>query len=674
MRQSTLAFGQKPAAVETITPSAAGSSRLQGRKQADPGQQSLSSVASGSLQASSTQHPFFAKRERKQADAGQGSGEQASTEENDAPPSKRRALVPIAPRKRPALLDAPWPGPGEAHVQPYETLKSMRSASTGVAGLRRAADCENTNGAASSKPLLHAWPWSRQDPTQESPSDRLHLEESHDKTPSAFMSTEIDFKACEDGRGRIPVGLDQARRAALAPRHVKSTALWTDRWRPRQADCVLGNEEQAIYLREWLLALEVTSGFATAESGQSNLPPVRPILKRVHKKRGRPSLPKEMDDFLVGDNEEEEAWFDQFRMASSPARSLPTEEEDRTDGQRLSSSQGSGRDDLSFANAAHLSNVIVLVGPSGSGKTASVYACAHELGFEVFELYPGMGKRSGRDVVSIVGDLCRNHMVSSGGTGGGAFQKNAAKKESIFKSTSGRAKSTADSSTQSEGSSGLSTTKPRQSLILFEEVDVLYDDDKGFWPAVIELVADSRRPMILTCNGTSVSQTQASYAAKYFVCLSADLSTIPLDDLPLQAILRFAMPASHIAVPYLQLVALYEGHQISAPLVADMYTNRAGAIEDLERDEELLIADKGPLHPRLSVNVHGSKLDLRQALLQLQFACEGAITRSDPTRPLTAPSSNALRPCIAASEHRSSADAILARPHSRALEVSTAYQ
>ncbi|CAD6949973.1 unnamed protein product [Tilletia controversa] len=255
----------------------------------------------------------------------------------------------------------------------------------------------------------------------------------------------------------------------------------------------------------------------------------------------------------------------------------------------------------------HLTNCILLAGPTGVGKTASVYACASELGFEVFELFPGVGKRTGKEIESAVGALAANHMVAGGGSGGGAGSRNKkkapAKAGSIvaaFRKLSevgpsaengdatdspgdglagastgasvippqGNSDSPIDVDTQtdtvSKGPAMLSPSRlrhpnsVRQSLILIEEADILFEDDKGFWPALIQLIGRSRRPVIITCN---------------------DVSAVPVEDLPLQTTLTFVPPTSEEVVPYLQHVAQQEDHQLSSTDALRLYEGTSSALD-----------------------------------------------------------------------------------------------
>lgn len=173
-----------------------------------------------------------------------------------------------------------------------------------------------------------------------------------------------------------------------------------------------------------------------------------------------------------------------------------------------------------------------------------------------------MGKRSGKELLAAVGDLGRNHMVSSGGVGGGATFKPHPTTTSCL---GGEAKAV------------------RQSLILIEEADILFEEDKGFWPAVVELVAESKRPVVITCN---------------------DLELVPVHDLPVQEVLEFHSPSLGDAVPWLQVIAARMGKYLSSESVTQLLLDLPGTETALRVGEE---------------EEQGLRIDIRQAITQLQF-------------------------------------------------------
>ncbi|KAF9540430.1 hypothetical protein EC957_004324 [Mortierella hygrophila] len=92
----------------------------------------------------------------------------------------------------------------------------------------------------------------------------------------------------------------------------------------------------------------------------------------------------------------------------------------------------------------------------------------------------------------------------------------------------------------------LSTTNPRQSLILLEEVDILFEDDKGFWASILALLAKSRRPVVMTCN---------------------DTSKIPASMIRFQEHLEFTRPGLRELHLYLTAVCRIEGYICSSEYI-----------------------------------------------------------------------------------------------------------
>ncbi|XP_067229540.1 ATPase family AAA domain-containing protein 5b isoform X2 [Chanodichthys erythropterus] len=217
-----------------------------------------------------------------------------------------------------------------------------------------------------------------------------------------------------------------------------------------------------------------------------------------------------------------------------------------------------------------LCNTVLMIGPSGVGKTASVYACAQELGFKVFEVNSSV-LRCGRLILSQLTEATQSHQVdiqkitlkpeiinqskikpappcdeanrkvnSSKGTSNSpslsclSGKPQPVKLTRFFKLSSKKpVGKTSDGSErhihavelkpgrlQSSGSgfkdkregdkeltcSSKDPTSVRQSqtipmsLILFEEVDVIFPEDVGFLAAIRTFMSTTKRPIILTTN------------------------------------------------------------------------------------------------------------------------------------------------------------------------------
>ena len=345
-----------------------------------------------------------------------------------------------------------------------------------------------------------------------------------------------------------------------------TTNLWVDEWAPCLAEHVLGNEGHALYLRDWLRASEINSFSGSVDPLTAYTPTSQP-KKKPPAKRGtkRPRIRREVgtkkakkrrridDDWIVHDDlastsgsESEshplDAYLDDAPSSDGPVfEEFPLEVEvPLIDLPPLT---------YDCPNTFDMSNTIVLCGPSGSGKTAAVYACAAELDWEVFEVHPGVGKRSGAALDNLIGQVGRNHLVAKQGgrhlsplpekdntltrflgVGGGQVPGEPGVVDGSSDGTDipdiGGIEIVSDDGLGAFVPPPLGDPPPaaepdqlraqaKQSLILLEEVDILYRDDVNFWPTVVNIIRDCRRPVVLTCNGAWYSTLSFGHCSRY---------------------------------------------------------------------------------------------------------------------------------------------------------------
>jgi DNA polymerase III delta prime subunit len=332
---------------------------------------------------------------------------------------------------------------------------------------------------------------------------------------------------------------------------------WAQKYSPKCAAHVLHRGKDAIVMRDWLQSLTVMAvggaqGIAKADILDGKRPPKKKRKKAV-------------DDFIVSDEDEDEE--DMVEILDGEQTLYPK----------------SVRQPRWTRNK----NVILVSGPHGCGKSATVYAVAKELDFEIFEINSGT-RRSGKDIIDRVGDMTANHLVNHKRVEAHTKEKIAATDDDVEEPSdaalqkdiaSGRqgtmmtffktnattkpipkveAKVFENKGQMATAHAGLqktdaSTSSQKQSLILFEEADILFEEDQQFWAQVTKLAAHSKRPIVITCN---------------------DERQIPVHDLPLAAILRLRSPPIDLATDYMLVLAGREGHILEREAISDLYTSK----------------------------------------------------------------------------------------------------
>ncbi|KAG6378546.1 hypothetical protein JVT61DRAFT_12811 [Boletus reticuloceps] len=491
------------------------------------------------------------------------------------------------------------------------------------------------------------------------PSDEGTLDflTERDDTPSTFLDRTQKFltpQQCEEyhqslGRDYIEPHPAFARVSVdrqSIPLH--DAEIWTRRFRPRRANEVLGNERHALYLRDWLRALELHARGrepekpapkgATArenkEKGNSNRLAargvkrprvVRAVTRKQGNKKRRVDSDDDLDDFVVFSDVEEELVDDPCEDSEDElafcqrtlSRLHRRDTTDTHDAHPVAS-------DTEFDHTTSQSQEPIR---TDFGLQPNEYS-AHNWTSRLWEDCGCLRLRRGAGMGSVRGvswhwkaqrckpgstcRRCREESYRPDGSSGSKTGEFAGFGGSQEAGTEGqpisvegerpkhelepmpreREMEEAGISGKCHAESDESGPNVGQSLVLLEEVDVLFKEDAGFWPAVVEFIRCCQRPVVMTCN---------------------DPGLVPVGDLPLQNMLVFEPCPSTVAATFLQCVSLAEGCLVPHEDLMVLYESR-------DAKYGIDMPDRGMYPGTERVPLP----DLRRSITQLQMLCVGA--------------------------------------------------
>ncbi|CAH8496612.1 unnamed protein product [Schistosoma turkestanicum] len=405
----------------------------------------------------------------------------------------------------------------------------------------------------------------------------------------------------------IPTGYTKSRQI---PSTLKESLLWVDKYMPPSCSSFLNTCPGIMKILSWLEKWKYKNSKIenSAKSSSNKSQTAKSTKKRL---RSSPRYSSD-DDFVVKPPAHK-------RYKCNVPNSGPFEKTNEKSTLNLpigyiqnqvdfSNSSSSDEDTSAESDEEHNGNTnkrrlqanwqskaFLLIGPHGTGKSALVYALAKDLGFKIFELNPS-SRRSGKDITSQFHTALESHHVAKDNlsTSFSTFQmitsscltKNNSKPvrksaANFFKPVSRKNVSSEKNTSSSKDAESLNLNC--NSIVLFDEVDVLFESDRGFWSGLSSLLQLARRPVILTASDSSI-----------------------VHNLPVPAYVCHMTSASlELVVPYVRLLCLTEGYDL------DVQT------------ANLLV--KSIQSPNLIVNKPSSEhCDLRRLINELQWFCISA--------------------------------------------------